>query len=84
MPSPKNKDHSFLLSIIMPVYNVELYLEEALDSVLNQSMTDFAEDLTEHYTELGVRVNMVNPDAVFGDDRVKYWIDIQNQMIEFK
>ena len=47
MPSPKNKDHSFLLSIIMPVYNVELYLEEALDSVLNQSMTDFAEDLTD-------------------------------------
>lgn len=30
-----------LLSIIVPVYNVEQYIEEALDSILKQSFTDF-------------------------------------------
>lgn len=30
-----------LFSIVMPVYNVELFLREAIDSVLNQSFTEF-------------------------------------------
>lgn len=30
-----------LLSIILPVYNVELYLAECLDTILNQTFTDF-------------------------------------------
>ena len=29
-----------LLSVIVPVYNVESYLEECLDSILNQSFRD--------------------------------------------
>ena len=29
------------VSIIMPIYNVAQYLEETLDSILNQSLTDF-------------------------------------------
>ncbi len=29
------------ISVIMPVYNVELYLKQALDSVLSQSFSDF-------------------------------------------
>jgi len=34
MPTPK-------VSILMPVYNVEKYLAEAIDSILNQSFADF-------------------------------------------
>ncbi|WCO02983.1 glycosyltransferase family 2 protein [Psychroserpens ponticola] len=30
-----------LLTVIMPVYNGEMYLEEAIDSILNQTFTDF-------------------------------------------
>ncbi|WP_431136683.1 glycosyltransferase family 2 protein [Psychroserpens mesophilus] len=30
-----------LLTVIMPVYNGEKYLEEAIDSILNQTFTDF-------------------------------------------
>ena len=29
------------ISIIMPVYNAELYLEEAIESILNQTFEDF-------------------------------------------
>ena len=29
-----------MISIIVPVYNVETYLEECLDSIQNQSYTD--------------------------------------------
>jgi glycosyltransferase involved in cell wall biosynthesis len=33
--------HAPLISAVMPVYNCALYLREAVDSVLNQSFTDF-------------------------------------------
>ena len=29
------------ISIIVPVYNVEKYLKRCIDSILNQSFTDF-------------------------------------------
>ena len=32
---------SHAVSVIMPVYNAELYLKEAIESILNQSFTDF-------------------------------------------
>ena len=35
MPNPK-------VSIIIPVYNVEKYLRECLDSVVNQTLKDIA------------------------------------------
>lgn len=28
-------------SVILPIYNVELYLAKCIDSILNQSYTDF-------------------------------------------
>lgn len=34
-------ESKYLISIIIPVYNVELYLKDCLDSVLNQSFKDF-------------------------------------------
>ena len=33
------------ISVILPVYNTENYLEEALDSILNQTMIDDIEVL---------------------------------------
>ena len=30
-----------MISVIVPVYNVETYLEECLDSIQNQTYTDF-------------------------------------------
>ena len=30
-----------MISIIVPVYNVELYLKECIDSILSQDYTDF-------------------------------------------
>ena len=29
------------ISVLMPVYNSELYIKEAIDSILNQTFTDF-------------------------------------------
>lgn len=37
----KNVINSFKATVIMPVYNCEKYLHEAIDSILNQSYTDF-------------------------------------------
>ncbi len=36
-----SESHTPLLSVIMPVYNVENYIREAIDSVLTQSFKDF-------------------------------------------
>lgn len=30
-----------LISVIVPVYNVESYLNQCIDSILNQELTDF-------------------------------------------
>ena len=32
----------YLVSMIVPVYNVELYLKECLDSIINQSYSNLA------------------------------------------
>lgn len=36
-----NSENAFKVAIILPVYNVEDYLEECLDSILDQSYTSF-------------------------------------------
>lgn len=37
----KNNNETPLVSVLLPVYNVELYIEEALCSILNQTYTNF-------------------------------------------
>lgn len=39
-PKEFKRKESFLISVIIPVYNVELYLRECLDSVFAQDLTD--------------------------------------------
>ena len=41
MSSHNNKNKKPLISVIMPVYNVEAFVSEAIDSILNQTYTDF-------------------------------------------
>lgn len=36
-----NKNHPPLVSVVIPVYKVERFLGRCLDSVLNQTLTDF-------------------------------------------
>ena len=38
MPSTDKQNNRFLFSVIMPVYNTELFLREAVDSVINQTL----------------------------------------------
>ena len=34
-------NHPPAISVILPVYNTEAYVREAVESILNQSVTDF-------------------------------------------
>lgn len=72
-----------LLSIIVPVYNVEAYLEECLDSVLGQEMTDFeliavddhspdgSAEILRDYAQSDPRVNVVHLEENVGLGRAR-------------
>ena len=61
-----------MISIIVPVYNVEEYLEECLDSIKNQTYTDIevvlvndgstdgSKEICERYCELDSRFHLIN------------------------
>ena len=61
-----------MISIIVPVYNVETYLEECLDSIQNQTYTDFevllvndgstdgSKAICEHYCQIDKRFRLMN------------------------
>lgn len=65
-------DNKVRISIIIPVYNVELYLKECLDSIIAQSFTDYelilVDDgstdksglLCDHYAETDKRIKVVH------------------------
>ena len=60
------------ISVIIPVFNVELYLEECLDSVINQSLddleiicvndgsTDSSLSILEKYAKMDDRVKIIS------------------------
>lgn len=64
--------HQSLVSVIVPVYNVELYLEECVESIVNQSYssleiiliddgsTDNCGQLCDKYAELDKRVSVIH------------------------
>ena len=61
-----------LVSVIVPVYNVEPYLREALDSVVNQTYkdleiiivddgsTDGSADICEEYADSDARIKLIH------------------------
>lgn len=61
-----------MISVIVPVYNVETYLEECLDSIQNQTYTDFevllvndgstdgSKAICEHYCQTDKRFRLMN------------------------
>lgn len=69
----KNEDN-ISVSIIIPVYNVSQYLEECLDSALNQTLdnieiicvndgsTDDSMEILEVYAEMDSRIKVINKD----------------------
>lgn len=63
------KDLEFpLVSVLMPVYNGELYLEEAIESILNQSYTHFEFIIIND----GSTDNSAQIIFSFSDSRIKY------------
>lgn len=60
------------ISIIMPVYNSEKFLREAIDSILNQSYKDFelilvndgstdkSSDICDEYSKIDSRIHVIN------------------------
>jgi len=67
------------ISVIMPVYNAEKYIDQTIDSVLNQSFENF---------EL-IIINDGSSDAshdiikTYADDRIKYYTNAHNSGIVF-
>ncbi|KQL42421.1 glycosyl transferase family A [Bacillus sp. FJAT-25509] len=62
-----DKSHDYLFSIIMPIYNVEKFLVEAIDSVINQTI-GFEEN---------IQLILVNDESP--DDSEKICVDYQNR-----
>ena len=66
------------ISVIIPVYNVEKYLPECLESILNQTFHDFVISLHElsiiTYGELCSKFDVL-PDDKYVNDAVKFLIN---------
>ena len=63
-------EHNNLISVIVPVYNVELYLAECINSILKQSFSNFElllidDGSTDHSS-------LICQEYVLKDPRIKY------------
>ena len=64
-------EHNNLISVIVPVYNVELYLAECINSILKQSFSNFElllidDGSTDHSS-------LICQEYVLKDSRIKYY-----------
>ena len=57
-----------LISVILPVYNGSLYLKESIDSILNQTYTNFELIIIND----GSKDNSEEVIKSYNDDRIKY------------
>ena len=69
--SPKMNLKDPTISVVMPVWDRELYLREAVDSILSQSFTDFELILVADGT--GPEVSSVLEQYALSDDRVRLY-----------
>lgn len=67
------------ISVVMPIYNVEDYLEESLNSVLNQTFKDF-EVICVNDGSTDKSLNILN-DFKKKDDRIRI---ISQKMVELE
>ena len=70
-----NKDSNSMVSIIMPSYNHEKYIKEAIDSVLSQTFQDFEIVITDDGSVDGT----VDEVRKFDDPRIKLFVFDKNQ-----
>ena len=63
------KETNPAISVVMPVYNGGLYLKEAIDSILNQTFTDFEFIIIND----GSTDNSENVILSFNDNRIRYF-----------
>lgn len=68
------KEENFLLTILMPVFNAELYLKEAIDSILCQTYTMFEFLIIND----GSTDNSENIIKSYSDRRIKYVENVEN------
>lgn len=67
------------VSVIMPVYNGEKYLKEAIESILNQTATDLELIIIDDGS-VDSTSNIINS---FNDERIKYFKNEKNSGISF-
>ena len=67
------------VSIIMPLYNAEKYVEKAIRSILNQSFNDFELIVIND----GSIDNSCNIVSTFNDDRLKFFNNDRNRGIAY-
>ena len=72
----QHDDKKLRVTIGLPVYNGETYLEETLDSILNQTYTEFELIISDNGSSDGTR--LICEEYAAKDDRIKYYRSVKN------